>query len=78
MMRKITDGHVDADSRNMHMDKDYITQKMILWTICATISEADYRWQKKHAWGMKARVGLSVKATSLRTGQVGKLHDNGR
>ena len=25
----------------MHMEKDYITQKMILWTICATISVDD-------------------------------------
>ena len=30
------------------------------------------------AKGIQARDGLGVKTTSLRTGQVGKLHDNGR
>ena len=30
----------------MHMEKDYITQKMILWTICATISVADCQGNK--------------------------------
>jgi len=59
----------------MQIDNDYIIQTILLWTICATVwLITDDRKNMPEAYRQKN--GLSVKTTSLQTGQVGKLHDN--